>query len=126
MCRRQQAFRSVVWRRAVVAVCASFIVNGVGAATESAPAAVTLISPTASVTTRRPALVWNAQPGVGYYLVRVSERSITTDTWFTPAAAGCSSGNTCSVALGRDLDVGLVTWQALAWNPSGYSDWSER
>jgi len=89
------------------------------------PAQVTLSSPTTTVSVRTPALVWNAQPGAQYYILRVTERTQTADTWVTPTVVGCSLGSgACSKTLGHDLDVGLVKWQVLAWNSFGYGPWS--
>jgi len=91
----------------------------------TAPAQVDLSSPTDTVSVRTPPLVWHAEPGAQYYLVRAIERTQTTDTWVTPTAAGCSLGSgTCSQTLGHDLDLGLVNWQVLAWNSYGYGPWS--
>jgi len=95
------------------------------AQTGTPPVQVMLASPTGGVSTRRPALVWDAQPGVVYYLVRVMERTTTTDNWVTAAAAGCGAGTgTCAVMLAHDLDLGQIRWQALAWNTFGYGPWS--
>jgi hypothetical protein len=44
--------------------------------------------------------------------------------WYTPAAAGCPLGGTCTVAAPRSLASGLVSWKVITWNPFGYGPWS--
>src|ERR1043165_5511601 len=44
--------------------------------------------------------------------------------WFTPAAAGCGAGGTCSVIPQIVLANGTADWQVQAWTTVGYGAWS--
>jgi hypothetical protein len=90
------------------------------------PGKATLVGPSGSIATTTPAFSWNADGLPTYYALSVSDASAGTPTvvWYTPAAAGCPLGGTCTVAAPRSLATGLVSWKVITWNPFGYGPWS--
>lgn len=72
-----------------------------------------------------PTFSWTASDNVVYYYVRADDvTGNRVDRWLTPAQLGCTSGGTCAFSPGVVLNLGSAQWKVLAWNPSGYSQWS--
>lgn len=110
----------------------SWTVNGHGqwsptvALTVSVPAPSTpaLVSPNGSATTS-PSFVWNASTDAIYYYMRVFDSTgMRVERWLTPEQTGCAGGGVCTFSTGVTLNSGAGSWEAIAWNPTGYSGWS--
>jgi hypothetical protein len=83
--------------------------------TATVPAATTLVSPSATVTTSTPTYIWNAVPNATSYYLWVNGAGI----WYGAGAAGCSSGTgTCSIT-GSALPNGSYSWVVITSNAYG-------
>jgi hypothetical protein len=72
-----------------------------------------------------PTLTWTSSDHVVYYYVRVDDvNGNRVDRWLTPTQVGCANGGTCTFSPSVLLNAGPASWRLLAWNPSGYSSWS--
>jgi hypothetical protein len=91
----------------------------------AAPQAPDLVSPT-GVTTSLPSFVWEPSTNAAYYYVRVSDATgLRIDKWLKPEEVGCFSGTAnCTLNAAVTLSNGAGSWEALAWNETGYSPWS--
>ncbi|KAG1654034.1 1,6-anhydro-N-acetylmuramyl-L-alanine amidase AmpD [Nymphon striatum] len=62
-------------------------------ASVTTPGAATLVSPSGTITDSTPTYTWNAVSGATYYYLYVNDSTGNViETWYTAAAAGCSSG----------------------------------
>jgi hypothetical protein len=96
-------------------------------APSSAPPAPTLVSPSGSVASERPVIVWNTVPTSSWYQLWIRDGSgaVTVDRWFTSAEVGCFSGEaTCSMASPVMLAAGAGIWYIRTWNAAGFGQWS--
>lgn len=91
----------------------------------TAPPSPVLVSPNGP-TTSLPLFVWNAAAGTTLYAVRVSPASGDPNViWVKSADVGSGAGTgTCSLTASTALASGSYTWQVIAWNSLGYSQWS--
>jgi hypothetical protein len=89
------------------------------------PSAPDLVSPT-GVITPSPSFVWDSSANAAYYYVRVSDATgLRIDKWLKPEEVGCfSEAANCTLNEGVTLNNGAGSWEALAWNATGYSPWS--
>ena len=96
-------------------------------AADGVPGTPALLTPTGSVTSSTTSFTWNALSAASYYLLRFTDRdNIATERWYRPADVGCLLGTgTCTANPGIVLKAGAATWKVLAWNGSGYGQWSE-
>jgi hypothetical protein len=94
----------------------------------AAPAAVTLVSPSGTITTRTPTFVWNALSTASTYRLWVDDAAsgtIAIQKDYTPAQVGCGAGTgQCSVNPGVTLIPGPATWSVMASNATGSGPWS--
>ena len=69
---------------------------------------------------------WSPSANATYYYVVASDSTgVRIDRWLTPVEAGCASeAVTCTLISGLTLNSGSGSWQVLAYNPTGYSEWS--
>jgi len=89
------------------------------------PSAPVLVSPNGAAGGSNPLYRWNAAANTQLYYVRVFDTSgQKVDRWLTPAQVGCAAGGVCTLNAGTTLASGSGSWQVIAWNPSGYSQWS--
>jgi spore germination cell wall hydrolase CwlJ-like protein len=89
------------------------------------PPAPELVSPS-GVTSPSPSFVWESSANADYYYVRVSDATgLRIDQWLKPEEVGCfSEAANCTLTAGVTLNNGAGSWEALAWNATGYSPWS--
>ena len=89
------------------------------------PPTPVLVSPsgTASATT---SFVWNPAANATYYNIIASDATgVRIDRWLTPAQAGCANEIVvCTLISGLTLNSGAGTWKVIAYNPTGFSQWS--
>jgi hypothetical protein len=91
------------------------------------PGSVTPVGPSGTVGGTSPNFSWSATAHVSYYALSIADFNAASPvvTWYTPAEAGCATGTgTCSVPAPQVLAPGLVTWEVLTWNATGYGPWS--
>jgi hypothetical protein len=99
---------------------------GFTVSSSTVPPAATLVAPSGAISDTTPTYTWNAVANATYYYLWVNDSSGNKiKTWYTAAAAGCSSGTgTCSVTPAKTLAGGAGRWWIQTWNPSGYGPWS--
>jgi M6 family metalloprotease-like protein len=90
------------------------------------PGAVTLISPSGSITDSTPTYTWNAvSNSTWYYLWANDSTGNVIKKWYTAVQAGCTSGTgTCSITPTTTLANGAGKWWIRTWNTIGYGLWS--
>jgi hypothetical protein len=89
------------------------------------PNAVTLIGPTGAAGDASPQFTWNASTHASLYYVKAQDSiGLKIDRWLSPSQVSCAYGGTCTMAAGVTFASGSGSWQAIAWNPGGYSLWS--
>ena len=93
----------------------------------AAPNAVTLASPSGSLSSRNPAFSWAPATGATWYRLWVTKPDGSVfDRWYQLQVATditCSSSS-CTASPTLNLPTGQHHWWVQAWNPSGYSPWS--
>ena len=90
----------------------------------SAPVPLT-VSPTGTITSTNVSYRWTSvATAINYRFSIRNNGGAPTYLWFTPAAAGCSTGGDCVVTPQITLTNGTVEWQVQAWTNIGYGAWS--
>jgi hypothetical protein len=90
-----------------------------------APPAPALVSPSGSGGGAAPTFRWNASTNATLYYLKASDATgLRVNVWLTPTQVGCASGGLCTFSAGVTMASGSASWQALAWNPTGYSAWA--
>jgi hypothetical protein len=91
----------------------------------AAPSTPVLVSPNGTLATAAPQLRWNASDNATLYYARLFDSTgQRIDKWLSPAQVGCATGGVCTLNAGVTLASGAGSWQVIAWNPAGYSEWS--
>ena len=87
------------------------------------PPAATLVSPSGTMTDRRPAFTWqtaggNLDAATWYYLKTDGGAGSVFAQWYT--ASSVCTGSTCAVTPALTLPNGRYIWTIQTWNPVGY------
>ena len=91
-----------------------------------APSTPVLISPSGTLSNATPQLRWSASDNATVYYARLFDSTgQRIDQWLSPSQVGCATGGVCTFNAGVALASGGGSWQVIAWNPAGYSAWSD-
>ncbi|MEE9322377.1 MAG: hypothetical protein V3U76_18195 [Granulosicoccus sp.] len=95
-------------------------------ASDSPPAATTLLAPAGGITDSTPSYRWHAEAASSWYHLWVNDSSGNRiKRWYTAAQAGCSDGSSvCEVTPPDELADGSGRWWVLTWNVHGRGLWS--
>jgi C1A family cysteine protease len=90
--------------------------------------AVTLISPSGTITDTTPTYMWNAVSEVTWYYLWVDDSTGNKiQQWYRASEAGCPSGTgTCSVTPDIKLAGGPAKWWIQTYYPGREGPWSQR
>lgn len=91
-----------------------------------APTQLTLLAPSGAAGTSAPTFSWSARAGVDSYQLWVGTATSTAySVWYTPATAGCGSGETtCSATPGTALAAGGWYFNVRGRNLAGTGPWT--